>query len=133
MLRLWLAYASGSPTYTRISTEDYRGPRYAFALACLPTASPALSLASHLGHNPKSVLSCGESRRSGSETAATAAAPAPVVPISTLCAGLPKPHSARRARIHPSRAAGLGCAIAPADYTVLHTRVAYNLFLLSRV
>ena len=28
-------------------------------------------------------------------------------------ARLPKPHSARRARIHPSRAAGLGCAIAP--------------------
>ena len=68
--------------------------------------------------NPnQSVLSCGESHRSGSETAAAAAAPTPVVPISpaspsrTLLAARASTHPAPLAWAAPSLRSACSCRV----------------------
>ena len=109
---LWLAYVSGSPTYTRISTLARATLSLSLAYT---TASPALSFASYLGHAPTTLTrtECFELRREPPLRLRNCRRRCGSSAGCADLAGLPNPHSARRARIHPSRAAGLGCAIAP--------------------
>ena len=115
---LWLAYVSGSPTYTRVSTLARATLSLSLAYT---TASPALSFASYLGHAPTTLTrtECFELRREPPlqlrNCRAAAAAPAPVVPISpaspirTLLAARASTHPAPLAWAAPSLRSACSC------------------------